>query len=36
MADVVVVNPEWQVQATIAGGSLAYLAQSLPVPASRG
>ncbi len=35
-ADLVVVNPEWQVQATIARGSLAYLEESVSVPASRG
>ena len=35
IADLVVVNPEWQVQATIAGGSLAYLDEGLPGAASR-
>ncbi len=35
-ADLVLVNPDWQVQATIARGSLAYLEESLSVPASRG
>jgi N-acetylglucosamine-6-phosphate deacetylase len=36
VADLVVVNPEWQVQATIAGGSLAYLNEGVPAAASRG